>query len=556
MYTQRRSRIRNPAAYAAAVERNAMMAPRSYRSRYIPAAYKSRLPVGARVARNPRYKTSVFSDYGGRAGSWLGEKAGSYLGGLAGSLLGFKRARKARAAPRSRQMKAGRTYSTAIKSKTAAGGNGVTIQHREFITDIYASKNFTNTVFPINPGLASSFPWLSGAAQNFEQYQIDDMCFEFRTTSVDALNSTNTALGVVIMTTDYNVLNDPFINVQQMENNVNTVVTKPSLTASHCIECRPFQTPVECLNVRLGQPTSGDLRLYDLGNFQVGVSGMQDQDFVIGQLFCTYTVTLYKPKLSSGLNLSGQTAQFTMGGGVGYIVPQTPFGPSQPRVDFNAARITWTSSTPGGPIDTFNWPLGANGIYRFTYRVRNIPDTGLFSDKLAIGTLTYTNCAPQQVFLDYTSDNISNMGLDFAGFTGGFGGTVDWIFSQVIQITDPTQFASITLDASPSTDTRFGNTIGSFSIGDFILGQVNGDLPLEPLSLVTSRMNALDIRKMIESVIDQRSVSKSTKSSRRHRQESDESKDDFEDVVSPPQSSRRPPPSPGLTPLSKSSKKQ
>lgn len=124
--------------------------------------------------------------------------------------------------------------------------NGVRIRHREFIQDVSSSTSFVNQLFSINAGLASTFPWLSQIAPNFEQYKFHGLIFEFRSTSANALNSTNTALGTVILGTDYNTAAAAFTSKQQMENNEWTCSTKPSLSVIHPIECAPSQNQVEC----------------------------------------------------------------------------------------------------------------------------------------------------------------------------------------------------------------------------------------------------------------------------------------------------------------------
>jgi predicted nucleic acid-binding Zn ribbon protein len=76
------------------------------------------------------------------------------------------------------------------------------ITHREYITDIVTSSTagaFSYVTYSINPGQDSLFPWLSNIAQCFEAYKMHGLVFEYKSMSADALNSTNTALGQVIL---------------------------------------------------------------------------------------------------------------------------------------------------------------------------------------------------------------------------------------------------------------------------------------------------------------------------------------------------------------------
>lgn len=183
----------------------------------------------------------------------------------------------------------------------SAGGHSNFIAHREYIKDIVSAptaNTFQNENFILNPGLASSFPWLATIAQNYEQYRIRGCVFEFKSTSADALNSTNTALGQVIMATDYNPASVNYTNKQQMENSQFAQSAKPSLSMLHGIECDSKQTPVSQLFIRTGAVPSGqDPRWYDLANFQIATNGFQGTNVVCGELWVTYIVEFFKPQI-------------------------------------------------------------------------------------------------------------------------------------------------------------------------------------------------------------------------------------------------------------------
>lgn len=178
-------------------------------------------------------------------------------------------------------------------------GNCVTVRHREYIGDVSSSIAFTNTTYSINPGLATTFPWLSTIAGNFEEYDFKQLVFQFKSTSADALNSTNTALGTVVGATIYNSVNAAFSNKQQMENYEFAKSSKPSEDQVYPVECAHGENPVEQLYIRTsGVPTGADPRLYDLGTFQLATVGSQAAA-VVGELWVSYTVELYKPKLDA-----------------------------------------------------------------------------------------------------------------------------------------------------------------------------------------------------------------------------------------------------------------
>lgn len=209
--------------------------------------------------------------------------------------------------------------------------NGIIVRHREYLADVFAATSFTTNTYPINPGLIQSFPWLQQQADSFEQYKFRGLVFEFKSMSSDAVlaTSASSALGTVIMSTQYNVLDEVFTDKRTMENYEYANSTKPSLSMLHPIECKMSQTTVSELYVRTGIVSAGDLRLYDLGNFVIAVQGMQNAaaNQVIGELWCTYEVEFFKPKLlvgggallsdhyyGAGANLFSTVAQYGISG--------------------------------------------------------------------------------------------------------------------------------------------------------------------------------------------------------------------------------------------------
>lgn len=187
------------------------------------------------------------------------------------------------------------------------------VRHREYVTDILSTEAFFTQTFTINPGLLNTFPWLSAIAANFEQYKIRGMVWEYKSTSSNAVLSTDasTALGTVIMATTYNPNTTDFGDKRTMENYQYASSFNPSKTGYHPIECARGQTPVTELYVRTGAvPEGQDARLYDLGNTVVATTGMQANGGVIGELWCSFEVELLKPKLLSTRDSSVLSAKF------------------------------------------------------------------------------------------------------------------------------------------------------------------------------------------------------------------------------------------------------
>lgn len=197
------------------------------------------------------------------------------------------------------------TSSTEVPAFT--GPQSTIIRHREYIKDITTSSTagaFKIEQFQINPGLYESFPWLSNISQCFDEYRLRGMVFQYKTTSSDALNSTNTALGTVIMATEYNAANTTsFTNKQSMESSEWAQSAKPSVSQIHAIECNPaYNAGDGHLFIRHGDPPTGqDLRWYDQGIFNIATTGFQGTNVTIGELWVSYEVELFKSKLPDSL---------------------------------------------------------------------------------------------------------------------------------------------------------------------------------------------------------------------------------------------------------------
>jgi len=159
----------------------------------------------------------------------LGGLAGSYLGGPAGGALGMQAGRLISQITGYGDYKVSQnTISNGNSVPTfRQGGDGMRVAHREFLSDVTGSIAFTLNSYAIQPGLNVTFPWLSAIAAQFEEYRMDGLCFEFRPSSGSAVSSMSSALGVVIMATNYHVLDATFATKQAMESYEYSTSTVP-----------------------------------------------------------------------------------------------------------------------------------------------------------------------------------------------------------------------------------------------------------------------------------------------------------------------------------------
>jgi hypothetical protein len=232
---------------------------------------------------------------GGPPGAVIGSALGSAGGNLAGYYTGTGNYKVSQ---------------NAVLNANFQNRDSTVITHREYVTDIKAGSgtptNFDIVKFPLNPGSAETFPWLSGIASNYEEYEILGMVFTFVSTSGNSIGSTNTALGTVILATEYDPTKPDFVNKQAMENYMFATSNKPSEHQIHAIECKKNLTPVKMLYVRTGANTGTDLRWTDFGNFYIATVGNPLAGANLGELWVTYKVRLSKPRLPVTVGAGGQ----------------------------------------------------------------------------------------------------------------------------------------------------------------------------------------------------------------------------------------------------------
>jgi len=260
-----------------------------------------------------------------------------------------------------------------------SSNQNVTIRHREYITDVSSSTSaFAGTTYEINPGVTATFPWLATMAANFEEYKWKGLVFEYKTTSSDALNSTNTALGYVGMAAQYRASafgNSIFSTKAQFLNEFWSTECKPSQNCILPIECSPKENPLSVLYVRTGGvPYPEDKKTYDLCQVTVAVGASQAVN-VIGELWASYEVELYKPRIS---NIGKSLHLYSTAG----ITTTAIFGTNAGGVD----SIGMTVSSTTGVI---TWPFSASpGHYLVAWSV-----AGYTNSTFSRPTVTATNCA-------------------------------------------------------------------------------------------------------------------------------------------------------------------
>ncbi len=192
---------------------------------------------------------------------------------------------------------------------------------------VSTSENFTLLTFPINPGLQSNFPWLSGIAACFEYYMVLDFCIEYRPSCATSTD------GSITMAADWDCTDIAPASKKEL------ISMRPSVTGS--VWTRLCWTPPRDqfvlhnngkLLVRQGD-YDGDPNLNDLCNFYVGIQGVPDGTSA-GDLFVSYTIKF----------LSYQAIPYPLSTKITGTGTTNPFGTTSVVVDGSSSLIEVSGS--------------------------------------------------------------------------------------------------------------------------------------------------------------------------------------------------------------------
>lgn len=416
-----------------AQRRRRRQAPRKYpvRFRALPTltgrgAYRKKYPRSTRSSTSYPYGATIGTGIGTALGGPIGGMIGGGVGHLAQSLI--------------KHISGFGDYTVEVNSLMGDKFNppelinqshrSVCLRHREFIGDVTATSAFTVQAYDINPGLASTFPWLAGVANNFEEYMISGMVFEYKSLSADYTTAASAALGYVAMATQYNPLLPDFPDKIHLENYEFANSAKPSENFIHPIECKRSLNPVNQLYVRTGPvEDNADQRLYDLGKFQIATAGNSGSG-ILGELWCTYEVHLFKPKLIDNDDdvLSGHWS-------VGTIVGGSILGATQVPDATNTLDIVFTPTTMTFPATL----RAAKFLITWNCVGANTPVTP--------GVVTATSGCT--IISDFANHTIGQFSTPQAGAS-----STSMVFQVVVEITDYSAVLSVTggvINATPSS---------------------------------------------------------------------------------------------------------
>lgn len=248
-------------------------------------------------------------------------------------------------------------------------GEATVIRHREFVKNIKSgsfiggttSTAFTMETIRINPANFILNPWLSQIATNYQEYRYTGMIVELKTLSSEL--STTLTLGATFMATDYNVYALDPVDKIHLENMEYSTSCKPSLSSIMPIECeRAFDANTHLyISPDSTQIAGADSRLYDLGKIHIGSEGIPVENAEISELWISYEVQLYKPRLTDSIYRNGECPAFFRESD-NYTQGAFPLGQTIGSTDVEAANTPLITITYGSALvpSTINFVNNVN----------------------------------------------------------------------------------------------------------------------------------------------------------------------------------------------------
>jgi len=173
-----------------------------------------------------------------------------------------------------------------------------TVTHRECerVGTVVGSVSFANVLnLAINPGLAESFPWLSGVAQHYERYRIDSLKVRYKN-----LKGTSSD-GNVLMSFDYDTLD---------AGPTSAVVATQSTIYEDGAPWRIFEMTVRPDGtkkyIRQGAVAGADLKTYDMGRLWISAEGCADTSDH-GYIELEYVVSLFEKQTAAGASVAANS---------------------------------------------------------------------------------------------------------------------------------------------------------------------------------------------------------------------------------------------------------
>jgi len=283
---------------------------------------------------------------------------------------------------------------------------GMTVEEDEFIQDVNCSILYGVKQIAINPGLASTFPWLSRIAGQYESYKWEYLEFYYkRTVSEFAASATS---GEVILMLEYDAEGiAPTTKAQALDasDHVQGMPCTPELRIAW--DMKQSQNGGFAHFVRSGPPDAGeDIRGYDVGSLNLCTNGMPSSGTAIGELHVRYKVRLSKPLIDP----AADTTFVGHWSGIGCTTGNV-FGTA---VRSSANSAWFNGVTVGSSVITI--PVGSAGQYVMLYQAACATSASLPSVSSSTGLVTVNMFTGTNAYNAISQNNAPGIAGTQSGF--------------------------------------------------------------------------------------------------------------------------------------------
>jgi len=299
---------------------------------------------------------------------------------------------------------------------------------------------FTPVQYALNPGMAF-MPWISPIAACYTKFKWRGAVVEYIPLASDYASTG--VLGFVAAATQYNPLDAPFGDKLTMMNHEFSNEKKISMPLTHPIECAPSQMAIEEYFIRDGPPPpNADLRFYDLGTLTIATGG-NPVDTQIGDLWVTFEVEFYQPKIKSDVGTKTDVMTYTNANNSG----DNPWGTISDEHNLYGNLFGKWQLTPTDSFGQYYFPVGIQpGTYLLSWQCTGPSTTN------AVSTSPFSVVSEDHLFLS-----------TYAGRCNAGALATTTCFTQVIQILK-TSYNEDDLKLQTTTTNGFPNTSGSVFI--------------------------------------------------------------------------------------------
>jgi hypothetical protein len=174
----------------------------------------------------------------------------------------------------------------------------------EMIGYVTAPPGFNVLTFLIQPGIAATFPWLSGIATNFQTYRFERLSFEYRTRVSEYVAGAGSIVGYV----DYSNADAPADTYQAAGNMETATSNSPYRGMTVTPNPTDMSRGIQLKGTRRQGENVNNLPLYDSGRFHLCTDN-PDAQTLWGEIWVHYHVRFFTPQatLKTTYNVGAKT---------------------------------------------------------------------------------------------------------------------------------------------------------------------------------------------------------------------------------------------------------